>query len=250
MLAKLAVIILLMTWGVGVANENLLIGDSCYSARALNAEGDKADIANINKMISAYKAARLDPSAREEATEGLLKAYYFSLRFADYEKSKRKVILEQVKNFAEEMHALYPKNRQITQLHIITLSMWGAETNPLRAIKLGVARKVINLADSISDYQVLGRSHQILPYIPIILPWPDKKLAEKFLTKALKEDPKDPFNYFFLSENRFHQGLYEEAESLINAGLDLGVRTEFFLEDKRGRWYLKELHKKIIAKKK
>lgn len=250
MFAKLAVIILLMTWGIAIANENLLIGDSCYLARAFNANGDKADITNINTMISAYKKALLDPTVHEKAAEGLLSAYYFSLRFGDSEKNKRKATLDQAKAYGEDLHAIYPKNRRIAQLYIYILSMWGAETNPLRAIKQGVARKIKDLADSISDYQVLGRSHQILPYIPIILSWPDKKLAEKYLTKALKEDPKDPFNYFFLSENRFHQGLYKEANRLVKVGLDLGVRTDFFLEDKRGRWYLKELEKKIEARKK
>ena len=41
---------------------------------------------------------------------------------------------------------------------------------------------------------------------------------------------------------------YDNAEKIIQQGLDLGVRTDFFLEDKRGRWHLKELLKKVKAK--
>lgn len=249
MLFRLASILLLLVWGIGFANEDLRIGDSCYFSRAENAIDDKADLKNVHKMIQAYEKALKDSSVHEKATEGLLNSYYFMLRFASPEKEKRKELLKEVSLLAERMHAKYPNNIKISKLYLLTLSMWGAETNPFLAVKRGVAKRVRDLADSIQDYQILGRSHQVLPYIPIILSWPDKELAEKYLVKALKLDSKDPYNYFFLSEIRFDQGLYDEAEKFIQAGLDLGVRTDFFLEDKRGRWHLKELQKKIAHKK-
>lgn len=249
MLFRLASILLLLVWGIGFANEDLKIGDSCYFSRAENAIDDKADLKNVHKMIQAYEKALKDSSVHEKATEGLLNSYYFMLRFASPEKEKRKELLKEVSLLAERMHAKYPNNIKISKLYLLTLSMWGAETNPFLAVKRGVAKRVRDLADSIQDYQILGRSHQVLPYIPIILSWPDKELAEKYLVKALELDSKDPYNYFFLSEIRFDQGLYDEAEKFIQAGLDLGVRTDFFLEDKRGRWHLKELQKKIAHKK-
>ena len=249
MLFRLASILLLLVWGIGFANEDLKIGDSCYFSRAENAIDDKADLKNVHKMIQAYEKALKDSSVHEKATEGLLNSYYFMLRFASPEKEKRKELLKEVSLLAERMHAKYPNNIKISKLYLLTLSMWGAETNPFLAVKRGVAKRVRDLADSIQDYQILGRSHQVLPYIPIILSWPDKELAEKYLVKALELDSKDPYNYFFLSEIRFDQGLYDEAEKIIQAGLDLGVRTDFFLEDKRGRWHLKELQKKIAHKK-
>jgi len=249
MLFRLASTLLLLVWGIGFANEDLRIGDSCYFSRAENAIDDKADLKNVHKMIQAYEKALKDSSVHEKATEGLLNSYYFMLRFASPEKEKRKELLKEVSLLAERMHAKYPNNIKISKLYLLTLSMWGAETNPFLAVKQGVAKRVRDLADSIQDYQILGRSHQVLPYIPIILSWPDKELAEKYLVKALELDSKDPYNYFFLSEIRFDQGLYDEAEKIIQAGLDLGVRTDFFLEDKRGRWHLKELQKKIAHKK-
>lgn len=249
MLFRLASILLLLVWGIGFANEDLRIGDSCYFSRGENAIDDKADLKNVHKMIQAYEKALKDSSVHEKATEGLLNSYYFMLRFASPEKEKRKELLKEVSLLAERMHAKYPNNIKISKLYLLTLSMWGAETNPFLAVKQGVAKRVRDLADSIQDYQILGRTHQVLPYIPIILSWPDKELAEKYLVKALELDSKDPYNYFFLSEIRFDQGLYDEAEKFIQAGLDLGVRTDFFLEDKRGRWHLKELQKKIAHKK-
>ena len=126
--------------------------------------------------------------------------------------------------------------------------MWGAEKNPLTAVKEGVANRVRDIATASNDFQVLGRAHQLLPYIPIILSWPDKALADKYLTMALEKDPKDLYNYFFLAELRFDQKRYADALNLIDRGLSRGIRTSYFLEDKRGRWQLKELQKKINAK--
>jgi hypothetical protein len=118
----------------------------------------------------------------------------------------------------------------------------------LAAIKDGLAAKVRDIAISTENYQVLGRAHQLLPYIPIILSWPDKTLAEKYLKLALEQDPADTYNYYFLAEFRLDQKQYDEAQKLIDRGLSRGVRTDYMLEDKRGRWHLKELQKKLDKK--
>ena len=76
----------------------------------------------------------------------------------------------------------------------------------------------------------------------------DKKLADKYLNLALQKNPRDLYNYFFLAELRFDQKRYADALDLIDRGLSRGIRTNYFLEDKRGRWELKELQKKINAK--
>jgi tetratricopeptide (TPR) repeat protein len=115
-------------------------------------------------------------------------------------------------------------------------------------VKNGVANKVRDVATQTEDWQVLGRAHQLLPYVPLILTWPDKNLADQYLTQALQQDPKDLYNYFFLAELRFDQKRYADALDLIERGLSRGIRTNFFMEDKRGRWQLKELKKKINAK--
>ena len=55
MLFRLASILLLLVWGIGFANEDLRIGDSCYFSRAENAIDDKADLKNVDKIfIFAY----------------------------------------------------------------------------------------------------------------------------------------------------------------------------------------------------
>lgn len=230
------------------ANSDLAFADSCYGARAERAKGDKADKKNAELMIAAYKRAQMDPAVHEKATEGLVKSAYFAFRFVPFDKNKRKVKLDSLKDLSEKAYNRYPKNREIAHIYAASVSMWGAEKNPLAAVKDGVAAKVRDIAIATKNYQVLGRAHQLLPYIPIILSWPDKALAEKYLTLALEQDSTDIYNYYFLAEFRLDQKHYDEAQKIIDKGLARGVRTDYFLEDRRGRWHLKELQKKLDQK--
>ena len=231
-----------------MANSDLAFADSCYTARADRADGEKADAHNAALMKDAYRKAMRDSSVRERATEGYVKSYYFAFRFVPFNKNKRSVHLDSLKNISEAAYKKFPKNKEIAHIYASTLSMWGAEKNPLAAVKDGVAAKVRDVATATGNYQVLGRAHQLLPHIPIILSWPDKELADKYLNMALKQDPGDLYNYFFLAELRFDQKKYDEAQKLIDRGLSRGVRTDYMLEDKRGRWHLKELQKKLDKK--
>jgi tetratricopeptide (TPR) repeat protein len=199
-------------------------------------------------MIAAYKRAQKDPSIHEKATEGLVKSAYFSFRFVPFDKNQRKLKLDSLKVLSEKAYNRYPNNREIAHIYAASVSMWAAEKNPLAAIKDGLAAKVRDVAAATQNYQVLGRAHQLLPYIPIILSWPDKALAEKYLMLAMENDPADIYNYYFLAEFRLDQKQYEEAQKIIDKGLARGVRTDYFLEDRRGRWHLKELQKKLDKK--
>lgn len=230
------------------ANKDLAFADSCYGARAERANGDKADKKNADLMIAAYKRAQKDISIHEKATEGLVKSAYFAFRFVPFDKNKRKAKLDSLKELSEKAYNRYPKNREIAHIYAASVSMWAAEKNPLAAVKDGVAAKVRDVATDTKNYQVLGRAHQLLPYIPIILSWPDKELAEKYLKMALKDDPGDIYNYFFLAEYYLDAKNYTESQKYIDKGLARGVRTDFFLEDRRGRWHLKEIQKKLNAK--
>lgn len=230
------------------ANSDLAFADSCYKARAERAKGDKADKKNADLMIAAYKRAQKDSTVAEKATEGLVKSVYFAFRFVPFEKNKRKAKLDSLKDLSEKAYNRYPKNKEIAHIYAASVSMWGAEKNPLAAVKDGVAAKVRDVATATKNYQVLGRAHQLLPHIPIILSWPDKELADKYLNMALKQEPADLYNYFFLAELRLNQKRYDEAQKIIDKGLARGVRTDFFLEDRRGRWHIKEVQKKLNEK--
>lgn len=229
-------------------NLDLQIADSCYAARAERANGDKADKKNAKLMIDKYIAAMADSLVLEAATEGYVKSLYFSFRFVPFEKKQRKQKLDSLKVISENAFHQFPNNHELAFIYLSAISMWGNERGALTSIKEGVATTVRDVATKTENWQVLGRAHYVLPYVPLILSWPDKKLCEKYLNMAMKQDPKDLYNYLFLAELRFDQKRYADALDLIERGLSRGVRTSYFLEDKRGRWHLKELQKKINAK--
>jgi len=243
-----ATLFLLAAGALGYANEDLRIADSCYAARAERAKGDKADPKNARLMIDHYLKAMSDSTVWERATEGYVKSLFFSFRFVHFETHQRKAKLDSLKAISETAYMQFPKNKEIAHVYASALSMWGNERGALTSVKDGVAAKVRDVATAAEDYQVLGRAHFVLPYVPLILSWPDKKLADKYLDMALQRDPKDIYNYYFMAELRFDQKRYADALNLIDRGLSRGVRTNYFLEDKRGRWQLKELQKKINAK--
>jgi tetratricopeptide (TPR) repeat protein len=243
-----ATLFLLAAGALGYANEDLRIADSCYAARAERAKGDKADPNNARLMIDHYLKAMSDSTVWERATEGYVKSLFFSFRFVHFETHQRKAKLDSLKAISETAYMQFPKNKEIAHVYASALSMWGNERGALTSVKDGVAAKVRDVATAAEDYQVLGRAHFVLPYVPLILSWPDKKLADKYLNMALQRDPKDIYNYYFMAELRFDQKRYADALNLIDRGLSRGVRTNYFLEDKRGRWQLKELQKKINAK--
>ena len=244
----LVLFLLFAVCGMGFANEDLRVADSCYAARAERAKGDKADAKNAKMMIEHYLKAMGDSSVWERATEGYVKSLFFSFRFVHFEKNRRKAKLDSLKSISETAYKQFPKNKEIAHVYASALSMWGNERGALTSVKDGVAAKVRDVATAAEDYQVLGRAHFVLPYVPLILSWPDKKLADKYLNMALQKNPRDLYNYFFLAELRFDQKRYADALDLIDRGLSRGIRTNYFLEDKRGRWELKELQKKINAK--
>ncbi|MCF0221582.1 MAG: hypothetical protein HUK19_04740 [Fibrobacter sp.] len=242
----LVILLLLASWVC--ANDDLRVADSCYAVRAEKAVGDKANKKNTELMTARYKAAMADSTVEEQATLGYVKSLFFTIRFIDIDKNKRMATLNTMKTDSEKAYQKFPKNKEIAYCYLSILSMWGNERGALTSVKEGVANTIRDVATSTENWQVLGRAHFVLPYVPLILPWPDKKLADKYLTMAMQKDPKDLNNYYFLAELRFDQKRYADALDLIDRGLSRGVRTSFFLEDKRGRWHLKELQKKINAK--
>ena len=249
-LATHIVVTLLLAASLASANSYLHIADSCYAARALRANGDKADAKNARIMKENYRKAMKDSTVLEAATTGYVNTLYFCFRFVAFDEKDRQLHLDSLMDASKSAYEKFPSNKEIAHVYASALSMWGSERNTLSSLKEGVAEKVRDVATAAEDYQILGRLHFVLPYVPLLLSWPDSKLADKYLTLALEKNRKDIYNYYFLADLRNDQKRYDEAIDLIDRGLDEGVRPGFVLEDKRARWHLKELWKVIYRKHK
>ena len=241
---------LLLAISSASANEYLQLADSCYAARALRANGDKADAKNATIMKVNYRKAMEDSTVLEQATEGYVKTLYFCFRFVQFDEKERQLHLDSLLDASASAYEKFPNNREIAHIYASTLSMWGSERNVFTSLKEGIAGKVRDVATAAEDWQILGRAHFVLPYVPLILPWPDEKLADKYLTMALEKNRKDIYNYYFLADLRYDQKRYDDAMELIVQGLAEGFREDYVLEDKRARWHLKELWKIIDCKHK
>ena len=241
---------LLLAVSLAGANEYLQLADSCYATRALRANGDKADAKNAALMKENYLKAMEDSTVLEAATEGYVKTLYFCFRFVQFDEKQRQMHLDSLLNASASAYEKFPNNRDIAHVYASTLSMWGSERNVFTSLKEGIAGKVRDVATAAEDWQILGRAHFVLPYVPLILPWPDEKLADKYLTMALEKNRKDIYNYYFLADLRYDQKRYDDAMELIVQGLAEGYREDYVLEDKRARWHLKELWKVIDRKHK
>ena len=239
----LGVVLLLACFAL--ANQDFEAGNYWFKNRAKNSKNDHADSLVVEKMINAYKRALKDSSVQEKAAEQLLYAYYFKGCYAVFNHEVRLKLFAESKKFGEDMHAKYPKNKTIMSLYAQNLSLWAREYGAWQAVKEGAAKKVRDLSTAAENWQFLGRAHQLLPYVPFLLSWPDKDLADKYLVMAHKQDPADINTMLFIAELRLDQKRYQEALDLIDAALKRGVRNDFVVEDKRTRWKLKDLKKKV-----
>ena len=175
--------------------------DSCYALRAEKAKGDKANRKHIDNTIRLYRSVLEDSLVSEKAALGLMRSEYFRIRFATKNDKERDKFVASAKALGDTLHSRFPNNRELTSLYATIYSMWGASIGPLKAVKQGAAARVRDLADSAKDFQILGRTHQLLPYIPLILPWPDKELALKYLNQYNTMSAYIPLYYTIFNNN-------------------------------------------------
>lgn len=235
------------------ANPYIVQGDVYYAQRAKDAQGDRAPREKVLTALALYRYALPDSEFTEMAAGRILRAYYFQGCYAYVDATDRLRVHTEAIEFGARYYALYPRSPAIGYWYAVNLSLWAKERGPLQAVKEGVAERIRriaetmismterNLVDQAGAYQILGRMHQLLPRIPLILTWPDKSLAESYLRKSIVADPNDLTGYLFLGELLRDQGRHLEAAQLIYPALRHPPRESDVLEDNRNLWKLKQL---------
>lgn len=243
-------------------NPYLEQGDQYFSRRAEGAQGDRAQAQPIITAISLYNLALTDSTIEPLAATKILKSYYFQGCYAFQTPEERLEIHTRAVEFGKRYHAKYPNHPGIGYWYAVNLALWAKEKGPLKAIQEGVAEQIKNIAetalamsqmdltDKAGAYQILGRMHQLLPRIPLLLNWPDKKLAELFLRKSIEADSSDLTSHLFLAELLRDQGRHLEAARLVAPLLKRTPRPSEQLEDSRNLWKLQELSHSLRLTKK
>ncbi len=232
-------------------------GDAYYERRAEGARGDHADQQNILTALALYRYALADSSTEEAAAGKILRAYYFQGCYAYIDAQDRMRTHTEAIEFGARYYSRFPTNPGIGYWYAVNLSLWAKERGPLQAVKEGAAERIRKIAetmiamtdsppvDQAGAYQILGRMHQLLPRVPLILTWPDKRLAEAYLRKSIEVDPDELTGYLFLGELLRDQGRHLEAAQLIYSVLKRPPRNDEYMEDNRNLWKLRQLSKSL-----
>ena len=93
-------------------------------------------------------------------------------------------------------------------------------------------------------YRINGIMNLKLPYIPFVLPWPDKDKAEEYLRLAIDAFPTDKSSNYFMAELLFEEGRYDEVNAYIQTIFSKPSRIDYWMEDNWAINHAVELAKK------
>lgn len=219
--------------------------DGFYDLRGEGFDKGKllADSRNIDKAIALYREAIMNSSGseKEEAIWKAMQAYYFKGRYTVSDSKVRKAIYDKAKDVGIKGIKEFPESAAI---HVWMAGIWGAwgeEHGILKAARKGIAGKIkkhcekaIELDENFAEgsgYLILGRLHFKAPRIPLILRWPSKKKALKFLEKAHKISPQNMFTKQFLAEALYERGQKDRATELMEEILNTDTLVRGIVED-------------------
>ena len=177
------------------AQSDLEKANSAYSLRSAGSIKNKADNIQIDLAIKHYESA-IKRNNSLEATEGILKSYYFSGQYVSSNIDEKKKIFNKAVKLGEKFILEYPESPGIRYWYLVNLGSWAEAYGVIAAARSGFAdtmrvhsEKIIDMDSMYNNgggYFMLGVVHLRAPYIPFFLPWPDKVKAEKLLESATK----------------------------------------------------------------
>ena len=229
----------------GFANPFLAKADSVYELRGLNFNESTmlADSSTIDEAIRLYQEAitQTDGATREEAVWKLIRCYYYKGYYTTDDNELKKTLYDKGKDVGKEALKTFPDSKGIHLWMAVMWGVWGEAHGILSAARKGVAgkmrdhcEKLMELDDTYDNgaaYRLYGRLHFKAPKIPLILGWPSKKQALKYLEKANEMDPENLFSQQYLAEALYDQGEKERAISILEHILATDHIVEGVAED-------------------
>jgi hypothetical protein len=237
-------------------------GDSLYNLRSVGAKNDHAPAAHIAASVERYKAAYQKVSEKmlqknlpaTRLAAKILRSYYFWGCFAYKDKDDRLSIFTHAREDGLRMmhDSALARDPEVAYYHVATLALWANDAGPFQAVKEGAAAYIKETAERLIAqanaqgaqdtlalaclYQVLGRTHQLLPRIPLLLPWPDDSVALAALQKSFALNPEDWNTALFLAEYWKKHDQPERARQILENYVRRPARKSQWLEDERTRY--------------
>lgn len=231
-------------------------GDVFFQRRAEGHNEDWAAIIFIEQALSAYLKAYDIGEPTPELVEKILWASYFYATYAEKNPKKQKEVLQNAIKIGEEALKRYPNNVAINYQMAGCWGQWGLVNGIFASAREGVAQKIRYHAEKVimldssyeegSGYRILGRLHFKAPKIPIILSWPNKKEALKYLSQAVEVGPKNLTNHLFYAESLYDAGLYQEALKHVDIILNAQVNPQKVIENLRDKKEAEDLKRKLL----
>lgn len=246
-------IILILSGGLCSANDSLVFsGEQYWDQRASGAKGDHARSEYVQKAIDVWTPLLQNPQKQQEIASKWLEAYFYLLNYTKQSDSEKKRMLSMAKDSAEHWMQHDPENVEIAYWWAVHTALWARMEGPLSSIRAGVADSIRSRMERLSQSHqgkdramallILGRIHQLLPKIPLLLSWPDKQLAERYLKESQRLWPQDIHGALFLAELFRDQKRWYEAAKVLKPWLGRQPRKEQKLEDLRSLWKMWDIY--------
>jgi tetratricopeptide (TPR) repeat protein len=236
-----------------IQEDELQKGIEYFNARAENAVGLQAKETNVNKAIQLFES-QLKQNKNVMAAGGyLMQSLNFKARFVLTNNKERKPLYEKVIQLGTELIKKYPKDGKIRFEYISALALWAEIMGPVKSVEANVMAKMIYHTDQLilndsmyfegGGWKAKAAMNYKMPYIPVLVTWPDKKKAVAIMKNALRHFPTNVGCNFYYGEALYENGQKELALVYFQLAIKYPNRKGFQIEDEffkeKARKYLK-----------
>lgn len=233
-------------------------GDKFFALRGANHINKKALPANTQNAIKLYLEAYDAGEPSAELIIKIMRSSYFLITYTDAKKELKKEYVTKAIEIGGAGLKTYSESAGINYWLAALWGRWSKLYGRIASSKNNVAVKIKDYAERTIEldpsycegggYRTLGRLHFKTPRIPFLLPWPRKKLALKFLEKALQEGPDNLTNHLFYAEALINRGKKKEADKELRFVQTALTTEETIVEDIQAKQSANELMKVVHDK--
>ena len=175
------------------SQSSIQLADSLYALRAIGSKKNVAKPFYIEEAIKNYSKSYNEKNSIESVV-GLLKSQFYYGKYVIVDEDKKRKIFDEAVKFGRKNITKHPQSAAIRYWYLVNLGSWAEVFGIIAAAREGFAdimksqsEKIIDLDSLYSDgggYFMLGVVHLRAPYVPFVIAWPDKILAEELLERA------------------------------------------------------------------
>jgi tetratricopeptide (TPR) repeat protein len=225
-------------------------------------EGAKDWIArseNIDSAIHYFSNTIECPEYRQKSAYYLLRSYHFRAMYTDIPENTRKFFYNEGKVLGEKMIEEYPDDIDIKLWYLASAGKWIEYYGILRAAYEGIGPRIKKICEDIVridslyengiGFRILGLVYYRAPYIPYILPWPDKQKGIELTRKSLKINPDNIGNLLFMGRILYYDKQYDEAIFYFNKCLEQEPRKDYLIMERFDQMKAREFLNKTIRER-